>query len=211
MDRSRQTDLVPSADLPILMIGGGATGSNVAFTLAQMGFSVHIIDPDTAKPENLAAGMFSTKRVNAPKWAAIATLFEQSGGERDRITGERREATAADVSAWDGAVIVGVDSIEVRRELWRRATDVPQLYIDGRMGGHKLTVYSVSGAEQYESYNKSLDLEPEELPCGSKSTAYVVRILAGFIVNSVVRFVNGDPVVPYVVAEMDNNFVFVAK
>lgn len=188
MDRSRQSNLVTVTNVPILMVGGGATGSNATITLAQMGFSVHVLDPDVVSPENLAAGLFSSRKNGAPKWQGIAALFEMLGGERGLITGERREAVAADIASWEGVAVVGVDSIDVRRELWSGAATLPQLYIDTRIGGHNVVTYSVCDEAQHESYGRSLESEPVDLPCGSKATAYITRMAAAQIANAIVRF-----------------------
>jgi hypothetical protein len=203
MDLSRQTDLVKRQDRwPIKIIGVGAIGSNVANILGRMGFMLNLIDPQNVQEENLAPGMF--KKGNMPKVQSVKQLLIQQGVPASNIMTEQRFADGGDIGS--GIVIVGVDSMEARRELWYTRTSTPNLYIDARIGRKIVTVFAVENVDKdIKSYENSLMGEPEELPCGSKATAYTGALAGAHAAAIAAQFVQGLKYPKFVYIDVETN------
>lgn len=195
MNLSRQSDLVKDQNAfgPIVIIGAGAIGSNAANTLLRMGYEINLIDPEEVGEENLAPGMFKW-RSNTPKVEAVKMLAVSQGCDKTKLTTQQRSASGADVRA-GGIVVIGTDSMESRRDIFRSKTEMPNLYIDARIGGKIVTVWAVCGddPESITRYDSGLDGESEELPCGSKATAYTGGIAAAIIGWIVSQYIQGLP------------------
>lgn len=191
---SRQTDMVQNQDAyPITVIGAGAIGSAAAVNLAKMGFVVNLIDGDTVSSPNYAPGMFKARK-DAPKPTSVKALVEAMGGDSASIVPHLRFADGKDVDS-GGIVIVGVDSMEARRFLFRDRVGDPALYIDARIGGKSVTVFAIRGNdfEALAAYDRALDGESEDLPCGMKATAYTGGIAGSIIAYTVAQFVQDLP------------------
>lgn len=197
LDLSRQKDLVVSPEAgKVLVVGGGAIGSNVAVTLALTGIKVHIVDGDNLSKENLAPGLFSGKKLGRPKHEAIAAAVAALGGDASLVTGENKWFSPESAEGYD-VVVLAVDSLEVRREIYEALSETEDferiLVVDGRIGGHITTVFTVWTYEERQMYLPYLQGEVEELPCGRKATAYITRICSGLIVSQIVRHLNLQP------------------
>lgn len=204
MDLSRQSDLVKNQGYygEIVIIGAGAIGSNAANVLARMGFRIKLIDPQEVAEENFAPGSFVAKE-GRPKVLAVRQLLVQQGVPAQNITACHREATGADVTE-DSIVIIGTDSMESRKEIWTGRSGRPALYIDARIGGKTVTVISLTKDQQASGYTNGLDGESEELPCGSKATAYTGGFAANTIAMIVAQFVQKLQFPSFVYFDADN-------
>lgn len=193
IDLSRQTELINPTPLRCLVIGAGAIGSTAVFTLMKMGFShITLYDDDVLGPENIAGGVFDSRMIGKPKVKAVRSAITLLTGMTvtkivdSLYTGQAEEADI---------VVVGADSLEKRKAIWDTLNvKDARLLIDGRIGGHNCSVFAVPLADEscVADYLKTFESEPEPLPCGMKTTFYIVERVAAGIGNAVRAFVNGD-------------------
>lgn len=193
MDFSRQTLLVPDSvsSLSVLVIGAGSLGSNTTNILARMGVgNLLTFDRDTLKEENLAPSCSGLDWLGENKARAIA----------EKIQVELDIAVAFNTNNYIGqrtfaeVVVVTVDSIAARREIWksRSRIDGLRLWIDARMGKDQGGIYVWRGEQDTEWYEKSLSREEAPLECGQKATAPICAgLIPGFVGVAVMRYLRG--------------------
>lgn len=97
-----------------------------------------------------------------------------------------------------GIVISGVDSMASRQMIWEKVKfniNVP-LYIDGRIGGEVLQVFTIqpSQIEDIELYESTLfpDSEAAELPCTARSIIYTGFGEAAFICSQLKKWIKRE-------------------
>jgi len=187
--RSRQADLVNKDifDNPICVIGAGAIGSFTVLTLAKMGFKhIRVFDSDYVSIENISNQFYPYSAINNNKAVALSDMIRMF--EEIEINAHYYRWT--DTIALKGYVIMAVDSMAVRNQLYRfikRNADVYG-FIDGRMGGQQAEVYTVDLMKQehkniYEQHLWS-DSEASDLPCTQKAVMYNVLWIASMIANN---------------------------
>lgn len=213
LDLRRQNILVPNPEYrSALIIGAGSTGSNVAMLLARTGIGIiAITDNDTLEPWNIAGGIFDSSMMGKPKVDAVASIVKKATGVDIKPINKLFDARNFDTQ-YD-FVIIGVDSLEARQEIWNFRGDVPRKYwIDGRMGGHACETYAfdMEGDQRYYSmYETSMTGESTELECGTEATAYVLCGLSaqiGRVISAACRE-EPFPFRQYWEADRDFNFI----
>ena len=99
----------------------------------------------------------------------------------------------------EGLVISGLDSMDVRHKLWhegiKRNTKV-SLYIDGRMGGETILIYSArpidpDDIEFYESELNTSDDTPD-IPCTARAIIYNTGAVGSLIAHQVKLWSKGE-------------------
>ena len=195
LELSRQALMVPSevSSLKMTLIGIGAIGSNVATILARTGVKNFVlVDPDTVGIENLGPTSFSWDDVGELKVNAMSEQICEITGDTANVEvwPERYRGRIID----SDIVIVGVDSMHVRQQLWDWRDQFPgwKLWLDGRIGHDQMSVYTVLEGDgvQYEYYEQTLQRAQTELPCGQKATAYICSLIAGIMSGMVVSYLN---------------------
>jgi len=193
---TRHYDLIDQTRLntPITVIGAGGIGSWTVFALAKMGFSnITVYDHDDVSIENVGNQLYSFNHVGMPKVAALESICEAVGS---KVLTRRRKFTPIDGTKTRGIVIFAVDSMEVRKMLFD-CMDYDCDIIDGRMGAEKILLYTASGQDQHDIYEKSLysDKDAEQAPCTAKATSYCALTIAGLIVGQVKSFIQDAPTI----------------
>ena len=196
MNHLRQLDIIDPAKLevPIHIIGCGSVGSWTALTLAKMGASqLTVWDHDVVDEHNIPNQVYRPADVGRPKVEALAETIEAMTGNALSIRNRRFDGLVD-----SGMVIIAVDSMDARIDLWRALRDQPlDWLIDSRMGAEVariLTVNVVSLAGQRD-YGRTLYRSVDALrePCTARSTAYCATGLASFIVAKIVKLITGRP------------------
>lgn len=203
---SRQSDIIPTeriGNISVGVIGVGGIGSNVVWGLASMGVRyIEMFDPDEVAEENIYPGNFSRMDVGQPKVdAMVEKLVLDLGLERGNIIDNPYEFDSHH-SLYDhrDIFIVSTDTMESRRRSWQIVNDLElcNLWIDARMGGTSTTVLSVNmrDEELKSRYNKRVEGDSIDLPCGQKATASLTKgIIPHMVLQSVYDYVHGrDPV-----------------
>lgn len=190
--RQRHSGIVTPDDLstPVTVIGAGAIGSWTVLCLAKLGVAdITVYDFDTVSIENVGCQLYGEGDINLPKVTALQDHVKKMTGVEIKVMHK----------TWDGAatpfVISAVDSMEARDYIWKNLktnTDV-FTYIDGRMGGEFMRIYTVDMADrvQVKKYEATIDVaaEVEEIPCSERSIVYNTMIIAGLITQQVKKIV----------------------
>lgn len=186
----RQTDLVSQEilDTPITVVGAGAIGSFATLALAKCGFhKLTVYDYDDIEEHNIPNQFYPLGAVGVSKVEALLDMIKDFEGIS--ISGIEGAYPQACIDPPRGIVISAVDSMSARKEIYktlRRSKDVIA-FIDGRMGGQQLEVYTtkIKNADEKKAYQATLwsDAEASNVRCTEKAVIYNVLIIAGIIVN----------------------------
>lgn len=215
LDLRRQNLLVRNPEYKsALIIGAGSTGSNVAMLLARTGIgSIAIIDGDNLEPWNISGGIFDCSMMGSPKVDSVASIVKKATGVE--ITTMNRMFDGSNVDGQYDFVVIGVDSLEARKDIWdMRGNIARKAWIDGRMGGHSCETYAfmVDGDQRYLSmYAESVTGESTELPCGTEATSYVLCGLSAQIGRVVSAVCNEEDFPFRQYWEANNNIVFITQ
>lgn len=196
MNFQRQLDILdPRCILyPITLIGCGGIGSPTALVLAKIGCpNLILMDPDTVEDHNLPNQLFPLVDTDKPKVDACKEMVLAFADCSIRTM----PAAFDGIQDLSGIVISGVDTMKVRQQIWEKVKfnlGVP-LYIDGRIGGEIIEVYTIqpSQIEDIEFYEKFLFPEEEaaELPCTARAILYTGFVAAGLIASQLKKWLKG--------------------
>lgn len=215
MNNSRQVELI-TGTASVGVIGAGSIGSYVAPLLVKGGFSVVMWDGDDLYDDNIAGGVFDArmisdgKRVPTPKVKAVASIVKLMTGVENPIVGYYENFTA-DTKTSLRVLMSGVDTMEVRRDIWDWIIAHPgqiDLYIDGRIGGHGASVWTVRPSidGEIDRYKAALEWTAADLPCGRKATGYICSWVSSMMMNSLVRYVNNEVIPGYAALNADAGY-----
>lgn len=217
MDYSRQSELFDveafnRKDIPIHIIGCGATGSWVATIACKMGFkNIHLYDDDIVEIHNLPNQNFLVSDIGDPKARALATTITEYTGE---IAFPHIEKVTALNVPKEGYVFVLTDTVKSRKEIFAALSVQPEIkgIIETRMSLDTIQIYTVKNdLEAYAAYRLTMasptftDEQVVTSACGTSQTVATTAVVtAGFAVRQLVNFVNGEEVFPEVHISMDN-------
>lgn len=176
----------------VAIVGVGAIGRPVALMLAQMGIgSLTLIDPDTVEVVNIGPQGYTLPDIGRTKVDAAKDAASTLSNNLEIYI---RPTPFLDsfLTASHDAVVMAVDSMEVRREIYEscRERDLP--FIDTRMGAETCRILAIDANEQdYERWLQSWfpDDDPGAVrqPCTRRSTAYCALVAAGLCVSQLTR------------------------
>lgn len=204
----RQRDILPHEVLQkatVTVIGVGAIGSFVAFSLAKMGVgTIHVYDHDSVEPHNLPQQWYRLKDLTRKKTDALSELLSEFGGN---VVSHPEKFVAQPLK---GIVICAVDSMDARILIWRhikKSTKV-DLFIDGRMGAEvgKVHVVRPTHPDDIKRYEEDLypSSEAFQAPCTARSTIYCATGLSAFMVAAAAGYLSGRKVRPFMVVDFRN-------
>lgn len=184
---------------PLVLIGAGGIGSNLAPLLAKVGAPhLTIWDDDTVEPVNLAMQHFAPGDIGRFKAEVVAQRVRELRPEMGVSVHTRRFVQEDDV---DGIVISAVDSMQSRRAVFEavlRARSRVPLLIDGRFDrqyNEFIDVYATdpSVAWEVELYRGWFfdDAEASKAPRPEKLSAHTPYLLAGLVGQILARWVEG--------------------
>jgi len=190
----RQQDLINRDALLeefVTLIGVGAIGSSTALALGKMGVKRFMLfDPDDVGVENLSIQLFRNLDLGELKVQAVANRLEaEADAPEVHMLAEKYEGQ--DLPP-DGPIIVGVDSLDKRKAVWRHVPKKqPRLFIDARMGAEICQIFAldVTNKSDRARYAASLLGEPYQAPCTARGTVYCAFGIAAFITSYVKRWV----------------------
>ena len=153
--------------------------------LAKMGaHNITVYDPDNVDWVNLPNQMYGPRHVGTNKAEALADVIKFMEDIDINHLPERYEEQPID----GGVVVFAVDSIDIRKNLFRNIRRVGKeavLVIDGRMGAEygELHTWAPGDMESMRRYNGTLWSEEEVVnaPCTAKATTYCTLSLASAI------------------------------
>ena len=196
MNHLRQLDIIDPSQLevPIHIIGCGSVGSWTALTLAKMGATqLTLWDFDIVEPVNIPNQVYRPADVGRSKVEALGEIIEAMTGNAARASNRRFDGLVD-----SGIVVLAVDSMDARIDLWRALRDQPlDWLIDSRMGAEvaRILTVKVSSLSARRDYGRTLYRSTEALlePCTARSTAYCATGLASFIAAKVAKLVTSRP------------------
>jgi molybdopterin/thiamine biosynthesis adenylyltransferase len=192
----RQQDLVPAERLETLLvtvIGVGAIGRQVALQLAAIGVGhLQLVDFDVVDATNVTTQGYLASDIGQTKVLATRTAVLLLDPATEVATVEDRYRPALEVGE---AVFCCVDSIDVRRAIWRTLSRRTPFWADGRMLGETLRILVATDTVGRDHYPTTLFRESEGQGgrCTARSTIYTANIAAGLMVHQFVRWLRRQP------------------
>ena len=208
----RQLDLINPkilSNMPIHIIGCGGIGSALAIYASKMGaHTITLWDFDKFEIHNLPNQMCRTQDIGKYKADALADIIMDF---EDIEVDTRLEEFNGDIEP-NTVVIMAVDSMKTRKEIWKLVKKSPISYvIDGRMGLLTLNVYSVdpSSKTQVDYYEKTLwdDEEVAKIPCTAKTTIFTAGIIASIICGHLAKLVKNERLPCEIMMEMGSFYL----
>jgi len=188
----RQMDIVKTdkLQLPITIIGAGAIGSFACLALAKMGCNnITVYDDDTVDNHNIPNQFYRESDKGKPKVESLKELIKDFDDVDIEINNEKYKHQKL-----KGIVISAVDSMEVRKQIWKNIKFDPsiKLFIDGRMGGEVMRIYTIKPHDKdeikfFEQYLYT-DKEAEDIKCTATAIIYNVTIIGGLITNQLKKY-----------------------
>lgn len=210
MDYSRQKDVFDNSkfDMPVHVIGCGATGSWVAMQLAKLGIKdLHFHDFDTIEEHNIPNQLFMRNDIGSKKADMAVSNAEMFGG----VTAtEHNEAVTGDTML-SGVVFILTDTMSSRADIYKNALKNNlnvALVIETRMGTDSGRIYAFDPKDrkQYREYEDTLytDEQAAVSMCGiAQSLAPTAALVASMAVWQLIKFAAGEKVT--------NEFIFDAR
>jgi molybdopterin/thiamine biosynthesis adenylyltransferase len=173
------------------------------------GSSIEVYDADSIEEHNIANQLYPVYMVGKKKAEALADVCRAYGEVEITTHAERWDKSKSSDAT---IVISAVDNMEVRRELFEWAITQPQVeyFIDGRMSAQKMMVYTINtkSDEERQFYRDCWYPQEKASPeiCGEKSVIFTVLLVAGLMLNSIKKIINGDKIPNEVYFDAINNF-----
>lgn len=193
---SRQKQIVPLHELdqysPVLVIGVGAIGRNVAIQLAAMGVNrITLVDFDTVEESNIASQGYMEEDLGKLKVEATARICKaiNSNIEITCVDSKFKRNMQSDI------IFSCVDSISTREFIWRNIGEESKFFVDGRMSAEVFRIVTADNEASRRYYPRTIFAESEAFvgSCTAKSTIYCSNIAAGFMVQSFSKWLRDFP------------------
>jgi molybdopterin/thiamine biosynthesis adenylyltransferase len=180
---------VKHIDKRILVIGAGSVGSFTTLTLSKMGLrNITVMDFDNVEPHNIPNQFFRMSDIGKPKVEALREIVKQfTDNDIETINGKfEKECEFFEKKGIYNIVIVAVDSMEARKNIWDEVKLKPiNYFIDSRTGAESMRLYTINpcSMDDIAYYEKSLyaDEEASVLPCTAQNIIYTVLGVSSFI------------------------------
>ena len=214
-DYSRQVNIFKPEEFktPIHIIGAGATGSWVAFSLAKMGVeNITIYDFDEVGMHNLPNQMFGIREIDRNKAFAIRNIIKQMTG----ISIKARNTKLEGGEPLQGIVFVLTDTMKSRKDIFNRSIkNNPNinLMIETRMDlrGGRIYVIDPKNREQIKQYEETLysDEETEVSACGVSQTVLPSALaITSNAIWKMLNYINNEPFPNETILDFSNDIVF---
>ena len=175
-DYSRQVNILNPEEfkLPIHIIGAGATGSWVAFSLAKMGLSnITVYDFDEIGMHNLPNQMFNLVQIGKNKAMAIKANIKSYTGINIKARNMKVEGNIP----LQGIVFLLTDTMKSRKDIYYKSiknNPMVDLLIETRMDLRGGRIYAINPKDRLQTkiYEETLydDSEAEISACGVSQT-----------------------------------------
>lgn len=208
----RQLGIFKPNNAPILVVGVGGIGSMTVFALAKMGCSnITVVDFDIVEEHNVGSQFFNPSQIGKTKVSALAenvlmftgVEIQQKMGviKKDGLhmmelaSGKIKKSKKVQLIESYEVIIMAVDSMDIRKEIWPALKDKFQLLIDGRMGGQVFNIYTFYNFEQSD-YPKSWPPQEEIVQevCTEKAICFNTFAIAANIAATVKKYHNSEEI-----------------
>jgi sulfur carrier protein ThiS adenylyltransferase len=193
---SRQKKIVPLEKLSNfsapMIVGVGAIGRNVAIQLAAIGVErMTLVDFDSVEESNIASQGYWEQDIGLPKVEATQRICKaiNSNIQIEVINGKFKRGMESDI------VFSCVDSISVREFIWKNISANVKFFVDARMAAEVFRILTVENDIGKCYYPSTLFSEAEAFvgTCTAKSTIYCSNIAAGFMVQTLTKWLREFP------------------
>ena len=205
---ARQLDLIDPELLatPIRVIGAGGIGSWATLAITKMGcHNVSVQDFDRVEMENTASQIYGEKHIKMTKVDALREIIKELS-EVDILPVMEKWVPEQEIV--EPILISGLDSLDTRGELWTsvKKNKFVKWYIDGRMSGNIIRLYTVKIGEDNSFYEKTLvtDKNVEEEACTSKAVIYNTFMCGSLIANLVKKIIKGEEYKREIIVDLFN-------
>lgn len=211
---NRQLGLIhpEKLQMPILIVGAGSIGSWAALALSKLGCSnITIMDGDIIEEHNAGSQVYKASDEGLEKVQALS--------DKLRLLTDLTPKTIAahwnienpehikDLEQYE-IVIAAVDNITIRAQLFNTLKGKNIFYIDGRMAGNELEIYStrLQEEEDQKAYEATLFSEEETsiVPCSERSVVYNVFLMGGLIADIVKKHANEEELPKEILMDLYN-------
>jgi molybdopterin/thiamine biosynthesis adenylyltransferase len=204
MNFDRQSGIVSRTALgdlpPVVMIGCGGIGSTTGLMLAKMGVEeMHIVDFDTIEDHNLPNQLFPIHSVGEDKVSTMRGVIDQYADNCELFTYNARFSkdlfdSMLEIFESKPIIIMAVDNMASRKEIYDITKDHSSLIIDGRMGGWVYHVYSLLPDEfsWYQANELHTDAESTPTPCTERAIIFNTAAVGADICKNVALFANKE-------------------
>ena len=214
-DFSRQANILNPEEFnrPIHIIGAGATGSWVAFTLAKMGLSnITVYDFDEVGMHNLPNQMFGLSDIDKNKALSIRNIIR-------RFTGFNIKAKTQKVEGGQplqGIVFMLTDTMKSRKDIYNMSIkNNPNidLLIETRMDLRGGRIYAIDPKNRYmcKQYEGTFysDDEAEVSACGVSQTVLPTALaITSHAIWKLLNYINGEPFSHETIMDLSNEIIF---
>jgi molybdopterin/thiamine biosynthesis adenylyltransferase len=196
IDISRHRELFnpENFNIPINIIGAGATGSWLALGLAKLGLSnITVWDFDSIEEHNIANQAYNVGSVGQKKVAALANMIIEATGTSINI-----HPVKFINQRLSGIIFLMVDSMDTRRSIWANSIKMKpaiKLLIEPRMGLDVGRVYNVNPCnlthiKEYENTYYDDDVA-EVSACGNSMTVISTALsIASWCIRQLINYNN---------------------
>lgn len=213
-DYSRQVNILNPEEFntKINIIGCGAVGSWVAFSLAKMGLNnLHIYDFDEVGMHNLPNQMFGVRDIGRNKALSIRNIIKLFTGFTASAKNEKVDGT----TPMQGIVFMLTDTMSSRKDIYNRAiknNPSVDLLIETRMDlrGGRIYVIDPKDKEQTKMYEQTFysDDEAEVSACGVSQTVLPSALaITSHAIWKLLNYINGEIVYNETILDFSNEIV----
>lgn len=213
-DYSRQVNILNPEEFntKINIIGAGATGSWVAFSLAKMGLSnLHIYDFDEVGMHNLPNQMFGVRDIDRNKALSIRNIIKLFTGFTVNAKNEKVDGSVP----LQGIVFMLTDTMKSRKDIYNRAiknNPSIDLLIETRMDlrGGRIYVVDPKDREQTKMYEQTFysDDEAEVSACGVSQTVLPSALaITSHAIWKLLNYINGETIYNETILDFSNEIV----
>lgn len=217
-DYSRQINILNPDEFNkrINIIGAGATGSWVAFSLAKMGLSnINIYDFDEVGMHNLPNQMFGVRDIGRNKAISIKNIIKLFTGHL--ITARNTKIEGGE--PLQGIVFVLTDTMKSRKDIYNKSiknNPAIDLLIETRMDlrGGRIYVLDPKDRNQTKIYEDTFysDDEAEVSACGVSQTVLPSALaITSHAIWKLLNYINEDIVYNETILDFSNEIVMTQK
>lgn len=216
IDTTRHIELFDPTkfDLPIHIVGAGATGSFLAFALAKLGLTdINIYDYDIVEEHNIANQIYRLKDIGELKVEALQDIILINTGTKINI-----DAVKVTRRHMAGVVYIMTDTMASRKEIFENSIYLKnnvKLLIEPRMGIDLARIYAIkpTSLNECNRYMETLysDDDVVELSaCGASQSVITSSLhIASHCVRTMINwFNNGTDLDNEVVVDYTNNQMY---
>lgn len=211
----RQTGLIDPELLTksILVIGAGSIGSWTALALLKLGCSnVTVLDNDVVEAHNAGSQVYNSLDDGKRKIDALEMkLLSLTEIQPEYIFTTIDEESVKQLLGFD-IVISAIDNIEGRRIMFDALKGSDKLFIDGRMAGNAIEIYTILMDKEasVKLYEETLFPPEEAIPvsCSERSVVYNCFVIAGIITDIVAQRANKEETPEELIIDLKNFTMF---